>query len=169
MLKRELNDGIKKRQEEKRIASIEKVQSVIQQLRDEGYSDAQITLPKIVEWSKENPDNTISRSLLDKPHIVEVLKKEGVGPYVSRTVVRQNPEKLGKDLIKAKSCIERLQVMLQEEKRKKEEAKTELEKEKQKTSALRALMQEMYIYASNLGVDLQVVIDNPKFQVKEQQ
>lgn len=165
MLKRQLNDGIKQKQEEKRLASKEKVRAIIQQLRDEGYSNSQITLPKVVEWSKENPDNTISRSLLDKPHIVKLLKEEGVGPYVSRTVIRQNPEKLEKDLIKAKSDIERFQAMVQEEKRKKEVVRTELEKEKQKSSALRALIQEMYIYASNLGVDLQVVIDNPKFQI----
>ncbi|OLN26112.1 hypothetical protein [Desulfosporosinus metallidurans] len=165
MQKRQLNDGLLNRQEEKRLASINKVQAVIQQLRDEGYSEAQITLPKIVEWSMQMPDCEISRALLDKKHIVDVLKKEGVGPYVRKVVIRQNPEKIEKELEKAKSTIERLQALLQDEKRKKETLRIDLETEKEKSSALRAMMQEMYIYASNLGVDLQLVIDNPKFQI----
>lgn len=115
IMPRKLNDGCKGYQDERRQQTIQKVQTAINKLRDEG---AIITIGKLVELTG------LTRSTFEKAHVVEILKINKVCQFENKTVIAQEKNnsllavKLEKELENSNKTITKLTQELEKQKAK---------------------------------------------------
>ena len=169
MQKRKLNDGLLNKQEMLRQGTIQKVIEAVKDLRAEGFDGVQITLSKIVETSrgKLGKKEGIARSTLDKDHVVEVLKREGVGPYTPRNVIRSSPYKLEKELLATQARVEKLEAKLEEAKKQKEALRSSIKKNREFNEILLGCLNEACSIAAMRGINVSEIIDRAKLKSQE--
>jgi hypothetical protein len=161
MQKRKLNDKLLSKQEDARQNTINKVLASIKCLKDEGFDGIQITLSRIAE--KTN----LARSTLDKPHVVEVLKREGVGPYTPRKVIRSSPDKLEKEVWAIQAKVEKLETKLEEASKQKEALRNSLKINREFNAILLGCLNEVCSIAAFRGINVSEIIDRAKQKSQE--
>lgn len=136
MNKRKLNDSLKKRQERLRKETIKKVESAIKELQQEGFI---VSIKLLIERTG------LSRSTLNKPHVLEVLKKYKVCRYRNKKIVSYSREKEIEQILKElekrnydhQRQIEKLTVQLENKEEKIKRLENELNDRKKECELLR--------------------------------
>ncbi len=104
---RDIPEELRKKQDAARQSTLDRIQSAINELNDEGYL---ITTKLLIERTG------LARSTFSKPHVQELLKFSKIGKYKDTKTIEKsndNPQntilRLENDLIKSKKTTEKLQ------------------------------------------------------------
>jgi hypothetical protein len=152
---RNLPNSLKLRQEKIREETLSKIQYFIDELNAEGYI---ITIKDLIDRTG------YSRSLFQKPHVQELLKKNEIGKYRNTKIItekvdesiREKAFRLEDELLKMNNKIEKLQQDKKENNGLINELKVKLHEKSEECEILRGELHILMQKAKILGFDLKL-------------
>jgi hypothetical protein len=149
-VKRDLNEGLKAKQDIARKETIQRVELAIKELHEEG---SEVTTKRLMERTG------LSRSTFGKPHVVEVLKSHNIGRYKSRKIVNAGGNEhmisyLQKEIDKYNKENEKLKALLDKRDITILRLESNLQDSVQQCEVLRGEVMRIYQKATNRGIEL---------------
>ncbi len=145
-----LNEGLRKKQELIRQETLSKVEKAIDDLENEGY---EVTTKLLIERTG------LARSTLNKPHVLELLKKRRVCRY--KDVKKLSDEdlievnvNLQKEIKKLEKTNIKLKTELDKEINKNMNLQIEIAKKEEEIQTLRGQLMDLYRKASIKGINI---------------
>lgn len=154
-MSKKIPDALKEQQAERRLETEKKIQEAIDNLKSLGYEN--ITIATLMK------ETNLSRSTFNKPHVIEILKRNKIGKYreiksiLSETMSLSDRERiyeLEKNLANANIKIKKLEENLDKKNLELSQKKIELMEQKEQLQQVVGNFQALYNKITAMGMHI---------------